>query len=202
MKPFTKNEIKLTSLILLVILVFTFLNLRVSLRRARDSQRRSDIGAIADALDKYQKEFGFFPPSTADGKILACKGSNFGPIPPGIKESEKRDYFFKLLEGCDWGKDSLTDVNDDSYEPYLKVIPGDSKQSKGYSYLYVSNTNRYQLYAYLEGGNTEIGYRIGIVERNLKCGINICNFGKAYGETPLERSIEEYENELNKKNEK
>lgn len=202
MKPFTKNEIKLTSLILLVILVFTFLNLRVSLRRARDSQRRSDIGAIADALDKYQKEFGFFPPSTADGKILACKGSNFGPIPPGIKESEKRDYFFKLLEGCDWGKDSLTDVNDDSYEPYLKVIPGDSKQSKGYSYLYVSNTNRYQLYAHLEGGNTEVGYRTGIVERNLKCGINICNFGKAYGETPLERSIEEYENELNKKNEK
>jgi type II secretory pathway pseudopilin PulG len=201
MKAFTKNEVKMVSLILLFICIFTLLNLQVSLRRARDSQRRSDIGAIADALDKYQKEFGFFPPSTPDGKILACKGENFGPIPSDVKDSEKRNYFFKLLRGCDWGKDSLTDVNDDSYQQYLKVIPGDSKQGQGYSYLYVSNTNRYQLYAYLEGGNSEIGYRTGIVQRNLKCGDNVCNFGKAYGKTPLEKSLEEYENEIRNINE-
>lgn len=198
MKAFTKNEIKITSLILIFICILTLLNLQVSLQRARDSQRRSDIGTIADALDKYQKEFGFFPPSTPDGKILACKGNNFEPIPAEIKESERRNYFFSLLKGCEWGKDSLEDVNDDSYEPYLKVIPGDSKQSRGYSYLYISNTNRYQLYAYLEGENAEVGYRIGIVERDLKCGNNTCNFGKAYGDTPLEKSIEEYENEINR----
>ena len=111
----------------------------------------------------------------------------------------KKAYFFKTLRGCDWGKDALRDVSDDSYEPYLKNIPNDPKAASGYSYLYISNTNRYQVYAYLEGQNTEVGYREGIVSRKLKCGSNVCNFGKAYGETPLEKSIEEYENEISKK---
>ncbi len=197
MKPFTKSEIRTTLILLIAIIVFTTLNLRVSLRRSRDAQRRADIGAISDALDKYQKDFGFFPPSTDKGKILACKGDNFGLIPQNINEDEKKDYFFKSLRGCDWGRDSLSDVNDDSYEAYMKVIPGDPKTGQGYSYLYFSDTKRYQLYAYLEGGSSENGFRQGIVERKLFCGVNICNFGKAYSETPLDKSLEEYENEIN-----
>lgn len=196
MKPFTKNEIKITLVLLIFISVFLLINLRVSLRRSRDAQRRADINAISDALGKYQKDFGFFPLSTKDGKILGCKGDNFGPIPENIKENEKKDYFFNLLKGCDWGKDTLTDVSDSQYEAYLKTIPGDPKNGKGYSYLYISDTYLYQLYAYLEGEEVENGYRQGIVDRQLKCGVNICNFGKAYGETPLEKSLQEYENEI------
>jgi hypothetical protein len=153
-------------------------------------------------LANYQKDFGFFPPSSPDGKILACKGTNFGSVPEGIPEGEKRDYFFKTLRGCDWGVDLLTDVNDNSYTPYLAVIPKDPKAEEDYSYLYISNTNRYQLYAYLEGGKEEVGFRDGIVARELRCGTNICNFGKAYGDTPLEKSIEEYENEMRQKESK
>jgi hypothetical protein len=196
MRPFSKNEIITTSAILLIIFLFTFLNLQVSLRRSRDVQRKADLGTIFDALDEYQKDFGFFPPSTSDGRILACKGDNFGPIPKTIPEGDRRNYFFSMLRGCDWGKDSLRDVNDDSYKPYLQVIPGDPKAGQGYAYYYLSNLNRFQLYSYLEGESSETGFRKGIVDRNLMCGVNKCNFGKAYGETPLEKSIEEYENEL------
>ncbi len=199
MKPFSKNEILVTLFILFVIVLLTSLNLRVSIRRARDSQRRSDIGAISDALYKYQKDFGFFPPATDDGKILACKGDGFGTIPKEISEEEKKALFFRSLRGCNWGEDALADVNDELYEPYLKVIPGDPKAGAGYSYYYLSDMDRFQLYAYLEGESSEIGFRQGIVGRNLNCGVNICNFGKAYGETPLEKTLQEYENELKKR---
>jgi len=199
MRPFTKKEVSGIGIILSVILFLTAVNLRISLRKSRDAQRRSDISAISDALDKYQKDFGFFPPSTPDGKILACKGEYFGNIPENIPEGEKRNYFFKTLRGCNWGEDGLRDVNDDTLVPYLKTISNDPKADSGYSYLYMSDTNRYQLYAYLEGGSGEIGFRTGIVARDLPCGANICNFGKAYGDTPLEKSIEEYENEIGQK---
>ena len=199
MRPFTGKEIAGICTILAIIIILTAYNLRISLRKSRDAQRRADIGAISDALDKYQKDFGFYPPSTESGKILACKGDNFGNIPDKIPESEKRSYFFKSLRGCDWGRDSLTDVNDSSFEAYLMTIPQDPKAGQGYSYLYLSDTNLYQLYAYLEGGGGEIGFREGIVGRHLMCGTNICNFGKGSGDTPLEKSIAEYENELRTK---
>lgn len=196
--PFTNKEIEITLVLLAVIAVFLIINLKVALRRSRDAQRRADINAISDALGRYQKDFGFFPPSTGDGKILGCKNDNFGPIPGEIKDSEKKDYFYNMLKGCEWGKDSFSDLNNNNYEAYLKTIPVDPKGGRGYSYKYISNTNLFQLYAYLEGEIVENGYRQGIVDRKLQCGVNICNFGKAYGETPLEKSLEEYENEITK----
>lgn len=199
MKPFTRNEVIGIGIILLTIAVLTSFNLRISLRRSRDSQRRSDIGAVTDALYKYHSDFGFFPPSTENGLILACRGENFGNIPDDIPEDQKKDYFFKMLRGCEWGKDFLRDVNDDAYTPYLSPIPADPRYGESFSYFYTSNMNRFQIYAYLEGGSAEVGFRDGIVDRNLACGINVCNFGKAYGETPLEKSIEEYEAEINQR---
>lgn len=195
MKPFTKNEITGICTILLVVFALTAFNLTISLRRSRDSQRRADIGAISDALNRFQKDFGFYPPSV-DGKILACKGENFGEIPNDVKDSEKMDFYFKMLRGCDWGTDSFRDVNDDSYEAYLKVIPNDPRSDQGYGYYYLSSLNHYQIYAHLEGGKEEVGFRDGIVGRNLKCGIFVCSFGKSSGDIPLEKSIEEYENEM------
>ena len=199
MKSFTRSEIYGVGIILLVIASLTAYNLRISLRRSRDSQRKADINAMSDALGKYQADFGFFPPSTEDGKILACKGENFEDVPDNLPEDEKRAFFFKTLKGCSWGDDALKDVNDENYEPYLKSIPKDPKADEGLTYFYISNLNRYQIYAYLEGGDSEIGFREGIVKRDLPCGSKICNFGKAYSETPLEKSIEEYENETSEK---
>jgi hypothetical protein len=189
MKKFTKSEVRAVGVILLGIFVLSFFNFRVSLRRARDSQRKSDIGSIYEALNNYFQDFGQFPLSSADGKIIACKG-------PETKLDPLTGVVINLVP-CGWGQDALRDVMDLEYPEYLKALPADIHAKKGATYLYLSTGSRYQLYAALEG-KTEAEYDVKIVARNLKCGLRICNFGKASGNTPLDKSIEEYENELAK----
>ena len=175
----------------------TLYNLNIAIRRSRDSQRKSDLGSISDALHKYQADFGFFPPSE-NGKIKACKNDLFNDISAELKESKRLDTskFFEGERPCEWGADKFVDLFDERYPAYLLVIPQDPKAGEGANYLYFSNTNRFQLYSYLEGGGSEDGYDTGIVGRNLSCGRGICSFGKSYGETPLDKSIEDYEEEL------
>lgn len=195
MKPFTKNEITGIFLILLAVFLATFFNMQIAIRRARDAQRREDLGNIADALESYHGDFGFFPP-VVDGKILACKGDNFEEVHNKLLEEKQfdRELFFQGIRACEWGKDTLE--NPLTGVIYLPVIPGDSQKDDGVNYYYLSNTQRFQVYTYLEGGIDETGYDAGIVRRDLPCGVKICNFGKAYGSTPVDQSIEDYENLL------
>lgn len=91
------------------------------------------------------------------------------------------------------------------YPPSLAEVPGlpkDPSTPAGYSYLYITDGKFFQLYASLEGQKDESQYNAVIASLNLKCGNYICNFGKASGNTPLDKTIEEYENELNAKNAK
>ncbi len=198
MKPFTKNELKGVGIILIAIVLLSLVNFNIALRRSRDVQRRQDLGAISNALNKYYKEFGFFPLSADNGQIKACKGDNFDELVASLNIEEEFDTqaFLSGLVPCVWGKDGLRDLGDDNHPPYMKTIPVDPRQDEGIVYRYLSNGKRYQIYSYLEGENDEIGFTQKIVERNLKCGYQVCNFGKSFGKTPLEKSIEEYENEL------
>lgn len=181
MKFFSKEETKAVLVILAVIIAFSYSNFVVSLRKARDAQRKADIGSIYSALNEFQRDFGSFPLSK-EGKIAACA--------PVVKKGKiynlsELKYNFSV---CLWGKDALRDLSDPAYPPYLKIIPqGD--------YHYLSNGNRYQIYGVLES-KEEDEYDEAIVKRNLPCGNGVCNFGKGYGKTPLDISIEEYENEL------
>jgi len=107
MKPFSKQELIGVTLIFIVVFGLTFIGLQASIRRSRDVQRKADLGAISDALHKFQEEFGFFPPS--DGrKIRACKGNNFNEILTEIKDTETfdRELFFQGLRACEYGVDS------------------------------------------------------------------------------------------------
>ncbi len=202
MKPFTKNELISIGVILSLIFILSFVNFVSAIRRARDSQRRQDLGTIANALGKYQQEFRFFPLSSAEGKIKACKGADF----ENFLEELSQDSLFnkeKYLDGlgsCEWGQDSLADLTDPQYPAYLSSIPPDPKQADGLSYYYLSDGSRFQIYAYLEGGQGEPGYNTDVIQRNLNCGSEICNFGRAFGQTPLDKSIQEYENELMEQN--
>lgn len=176
------KDTRIVLVILLAIVAATLINLRVSFRKARDAQRKADIRSIYDALMKYQHEFGFFPASSEDGRIMACGG----------RLDEKG---FPVFDPCQWYEDALQDVFDPSYPAYLKVIPGDPRQGQGRSYYYLSNSKHFQIYASLES-DSEDEYEPAVVNRNLPCGQYICNVGRSDGKTPLDKSLQEYENEL------
>lgn len=188
MKSFSKNELIGIGIILLAISLASLYNFRISIRRGRDAQRMADLGSVTNALVRYGDDFGFYPASV-DGKVAACE--------PVTIEGESF-----IFSPCEWGKDSLRDLFDESYPAYLEKLPADPKAELGFSYTYLSNGNRFQVLASLEGEDEE-EYQEAIVKRQIACGVKICNVGKASGSTPLEKSIEEYENELlEKKNEK
>lgn len=198
MKPFSKVEIKVTLFILLLIFGSTFKNLKISERKSRDYQRRDDLASIYKAVHAFHGDFGFFPPSE-DGKIKACKGENFDEAVKNVKITDlnRKDLYLSNLRTCEWTKDGLRDLFDSNYPAYLTTLPGDSLWEKGASFYYVSNTRYFQIYAHLEGGSSEIGYDSKIEERSLPCGTKKCNFGRsAFGKTPLNMTIEEFEKEL------
>jgi len=198
MKPFTKKEAFGVGIIFLAVVLVTFYNLQIALRRSRDSQRKQDLGVISDALHKYNEDFGFFPPSE-NGKIKACKASNFDDVFKKLTEAKSldRDIFFEGLRACEWSKDPLANLLDTDYPAYIPLLPGDAMVASGVSYYYLSNSRRFQLYSFLEGEDEEGGYDSGIVERGLPCGSKVCSFGKSSIDTPLDISIEDYEEELN-----
>jgi len=175
---FTKNEFLVVSAIILSLVAVSLINLKISLRKSRDAQRKNDIRSIYDSLNVYKEDFGLFPLSSTDGKIIACESGKFD------KEGKP------ILLPCEWGKDGIP--------PYLNLLPIDPKWSEGYSYYYVSTGYHYQVYASLES-DKEDEFDPAILARNLPCGTKICNFGRSDGRAPLDKTLKEYENELDDK---
>lgn len=183
---FTKKEFAVVSITLLGIMLATYLNLLTSFRRARDVQRKGDLGAIANALSAYQIDIASYPASE-DGKIVACLG--------GFDENN-----VPQRRACEWRIEGLRDIfyEDPNYPAYINTLPGDPHYKKGVEYVYLSNGRHFQILSALEGED-EPEFNPQIVARNIMCGTRVCNFGLADGQTPLEKSIEEYENELRMK---
>lgn len=147
MKIFNRQETIAVSIILLFILVISFFNFQVALRRGRDNERENDLSDIAKMLDSFKSKNSYYP-ATLDS---------------------------------------------------LPNSPKDPGTPMGYSYLYLTDGKYFQLYASLEGGNDESVYNPSIAKLGLKCGKFMCNFGKASGDVPLDKSLQEYENEINAK---
>lgn len=161
MKPFTKLEIKSIFLILSVLFIVVFVNMLASLRRGRDSIRKNDIYAVEQALDTFYQKYKFYPKATADGKIIGCfSGGVIYDEVTGLPTN---------MEVCEWGKSTFED---------LRVVPNDPNYKKGVSYRYTSETlESYFFYISLEGKN-EPEYTKNIVNKNLQCGNEICNYGR------------------------
>lgn len=168
MRIFNREERLIVFSILFVIAFISFFNFRDALRRARDTQRKNDIGDIANALENYKNTVSYYPLSTTDGKIIGCADLET-PVP------------------CQWGKDNLSG--------FMNFIPEDPYTNQGVSYFYMSTGTHFQILAVLEGTD-EDEYDEAIVARFIMCGSRICNFGRASPRTPLDKSLEEYENEL------
>jgi type II secretory pathway pseudopilin PulG len=168
MKSFSKSEIISLVVIFLVLIGVSWPNFALSLRRSRDQIRRDDMGNIQAAIDAYYDDYGMFPASTDDGKIIACKNGS-----------------------CDWGKDTWVNLTPGVNKVYMKVIPTDPNYKSGTNYLYFSDGSRYQLLGALEGAD-EPSYDVKLADRKVMCGNKICNMGRV-NNVPMYITIEEYD---------
>lgn len=183
MKPFKKSEIIALLVIFLVLAAVSVPNFVASLRRARDQTRRDDLGAVNHALDEYLADFNnSIPLGSSDDRIIDC-------LKPGDKPVKNKSGGWSYTPvPCEWGKDSFTNLI--TGRVYLSILPIDPNYKSGAAYLYLSDGDRYQIYAAMEGKDEpEVDPKI--IARNLICGNKICNIGRAYN-VPSDISIEEY----------
>jgi type II secretory pathway pseudopilin PulG len=195
MKYFKTHELVIVLAVLSTIGIFSIYNLRIAQRRARDFQRKDDISNLANALFYYREDLGFYPPSSPDGKIIACHTDE-----QLLEDSDELTSKFilsneSMFRQCQYGYDSIEETFKHNPKTYIKIIPGDPKTIEGYSYRYVSTDDSFQLFASLESDRQD-EFDSKIKSRSLICGIGICNFGKSSPGTPLDKSLEEYENEI------
>lgn len=184
-KLFSKHETISLVVIFLILLAVSVPNFVLSLRRSRDQVRRDDLGALESTLGEYYKEFGVFPPSSQDGLILGCLRQGDTPY-----QDKKGNWIFDPI-ACNWGVDAFK--NPISGATYMSSLPRDPDWEEGASYLYISDKDRYQLFATMEGKNeADIDQRI--IERNLSCGNQICNIGRSYG-CAVQKTLAECEEE-------
>jgi type II secretory pathway pseudopilin PulG len=184
MKSFSKPELISLIVIFTILVVVSWPNFALSLRRARDQVRRDDIGNIQAAIDAYYDDYGVFPMSSPDGKMVVCKG-------PGSQKIGSDGRIKIDLIPCNWGHDTWINLTPGVNKVYTKVLPGDPNLNKGTSYDYFSDGSRYQLFGALEGVD-EPGYDAKLAARGVKCGNKVCNIGRA-NNVPLYITIEEYD---------
>lgn len=179
MKKFTKKEVIGLSVIFLVLFLMSFPNFALSIKRQRDSVRKSGLGNITTWVKEFQEAYSYFPYSTDDGRMIAC-----------LKEGEtalfdKDGLLTNTFVPCGWGEKSI-----------LGDLPKDPDWDKGVSFVYLSTGTNYQIYSALEdAGDDE--YSKSVYGRNLNCGSRICNTGRSSKNAPVDKSLTEYENEIN-----
>ena len=188
MKKFTKQEILSLVVIFLVLILVSFPNFKLSLRRARDQVRRDDIGNIQGAIDAYYNDYGIYPASTEDGKMVICTAPNTTPT-----TDAKGNPVLNLIP-CNWSKDRWVSVTPGVSKVYMSIFPGDPHFNQGVSYVYFSDGSRYQLFGSLESAD-EAGYDAKLEARGVKCGAEVCNIGRAHN-VPMYITIEEYNLEV------
>ncbi len=194
-----KKEIVGLVIILIGIYFYSYWNYLVSLEKARDIQRRNDLTAVQSALEAFYNDFDRYPLASDEGEIIAC-------LPEGWEREdmkyllagrplENREKMFQTFAPCIWGESVFEDFTVEGKEPYLSHVPQDMESSKGRSYRYFSTGDHYQIFGSFEGKSV-LDYSTKIEQRNISCGSDICNFGKASRGTPLDMSLKEYENKL------
>lgn len=184
----TKKEGFGILVILFFILFITFVNFLVSKRNERDNIRNLDVTNIARSLEKYRVDYGYYPKSDSEGRIIACKGDKTSIQKvkgKAVYKAGAKKPILLNLAACDWGKDSLYDVMDINYPHYLEIIPADPQSNLGVSYRYESDGSGYKIYVSYEG-KTTMDYRKSIKEKKILCGKRFCNAGRTIGAKVLE----------------
>lgn len=151
-------------------------------KRARDSERKTQIKQLSVALEQYVNDHGSYPASSADGEIMGC-------------DSNGDDVYDEL---CDWG--GIFGASGGVI--YMAQLPKD-KLSSNRRFFYQSNSIGWQLFArleddrdpvldynengdYDEGGEGLPAYAIcdpGVT------GLDTCNYGASSGNVTIFESI-------------
>lgn len=169
---FSKHEKIALTTIFLILVAVSVPNFIFSLRRARDQVRRDDLGSLEHGIALYYSQFGVFPMSSTDGKVMNCIKP--GGEAPYIDKYGK--WVFDLI-GCEWGEDPF--VNLVTGETYISVFPRDPDWQKNVNYYYISDGERYQLFASMEGQD-EPEVSKDVISQGVICGGRICNVGRSY----------------------
>lgn len=195
-KKFTKEEVKAVVIIFTVLILVSVPNFVTSLLRARNQTRKDDMAHIKSFIEEYHRDFATYPLSSDDGRILAC-------IVPGDKvDVDERGRAKANLIPCEWGKDEVKDLLPGSAKVYAKKLPSDPHHDQGVRYVYLSDGDKFQIFAALEGTD-DAEYAQNILTRNISCGTEICNLGRGYGCEPhktLAKCEEERLEEIKKQN--
>lgn len=95
-------------------------------KKSRDSRRKSDLNQIVKGVELYFTDFGLYPASSADGKIIYCGAANDQP--------------------CSWG-----DAFEDDNQIYIKRLPEEPQSStKTYYYQASDDKKSFRVMARLE----------------------------------------------------
>lgn len=164
---FTLIELLVVMAILGILATVAIASFTSSQMKARDAQRKSDLKAVAGAVELFYNDYGFYTWSGESfgygGIILGCP------------------YTVSGSGNCDWGGDRIFT---DEKTIYLKYIP---KDPGGLSYYYrtvdVGGIRQgFQIYAHLEnsqdtksciGGNCTSPPTL---PSGVTCGAEVCNF--------------------------
>ncbi|PIU04044.1 hypothetical protein COT44_00155 [Candidatus Shapirobacteria bacterium CG08_land_8_20_14_0_20_39_18] len=129
---FTRMEILVVIIILGLLAIVPILNFRNAEASRRDTRRKSDLRQIYTAMEAYFAQNGKYPMASKDGRILGCTCGVSNPEPCHWRDSTG-------------GPREFCDINN---IVYLKEVFGDPTGITEFCYL--SDGNRYQLYAKLE----------------------------------------------------
>lgn len=152
---FTLLELIIVMVIISILAVIVSSTFVTSTRRGRDSRRKNDLRAVANALESYYNDHGQYPPDPVaglyNGLMNGCGSTN--------------------LQGCPWGGQ----FQDSTGTLYMVLIPKDPLPSQ--TYYYLSTGKSYELYAHLENvydegdGVDQSGFTNPATHSTYQCGV-------------------------------
>ena len=149
--------------IIMIISTAGLANFTFSRQKARDTQRKSDLGQITRALEIYANDLGSYPLDDDNGMIVGCGDSS-------------------TIVVCEWGDVFSIDHNG-ATQVYMAKLPGDPKNDANYYYV-SDDGNDFMLYSTLENDNDPYCRDdLGIVaDCGLECNYEVTSAGVQEGE--------------------
>lgn len=126
-KGFTLIELVIVIGILAILSIFVLavVNPIEQFAKARDAQRKSNLGQIQKALEQYYQDNGKYPANNGSYQIVNVNG-----------------------QAVTWGGAA-------GWSPYMNLVPSDPISTRTYVYYSYSNQQTYILYASLERGTKD-----------------------------------------------